>query len=218
MTTPAVETAFREFVLDPAFPCLAGKGVVRAGGYALGTYGRLGSQRATRRLGNDLRRFVADTPADARGFRAYVAVFTRTPASDEEEFERQLWHQLQGLESSMGREAPWASGVSDDPEDPAFSFSFAGRALFVVGLHSASSRLARRFRWPTLVFNPHEQFEQLRAAGTYARLQSQVRERDLALQGSLNPNLADFGERSEARQYSGRETGDAWKCPFHRAK
>ena len=43
-----------------------------------------------------------------------------------------------------------------------------------------------------------------------------VRERDIALQGSANPNLADFGERSEARQYSGRVTEPAWRCPFHR--
>jgi len=37
------------------------------------------------------------------------------------------------------------------------------------------------------------------------------------VQGSLNPNLADFGERSEARQYSGREVEEHWRCPFHRA-
>jgi FPC/CPF motif-containing protein YcgG len=43
-----------------------------------------------------------------------------------------------------------------------------------------------------------------------------VREREIALQGSLNPNLADFGERSEARQYSGRAVEDQWRCPFHR--
>jgi hypothetical protein len=36
------------------------------------------------------------------------------------------------------------------------------------------------------------------------------------LQGSLNPNLADFGEQSEARQYSGRATEADWVCPFHR--
>jgi FPC/CPF motif-containing protein YcgG len=43
-----------------------------------------------------------------------------------------------------------------------------------------------------------------------------VRERDVALQGSTNPNLADFGQASEARQYSGRATEVAWQCPFAR--
>ena len=212
-----VDSAFREFVLDPTFPCLAGKGVVRAGGYALGTYGVLGSQRSTLRMGADLKKFLTDTPAGSPGFNAFVAVFPRTPGATELQFEQRLWQQLQGLELKYGSETPWAKDVSDDPEDPHFAFSFGGRAFFVVGLHPASSRLARRFRWPTLVFNPHEQFERLRAAGTYGRLQSQVREREIALQGSINPNLADFGDRSAARQYSGRETSDAWRCPFHRA-
>jgi hypothetical protein len=42
-----------------------------------------------------------------------------------------------------------------------------------------------------------------------------VRERDFKLQGSLNPNLSNFGEQSEARQYSGRAVETDWKCPFH---
>jgi uncharacterized protein len=45
-----------------------------------------------------------------------------------------------------------------------------------------------------------------------------IRARDVALQGDINPNLADMGERSEARQYSGRAVDDAWRCPFHRPK
>ena len=32
--------------------------------------------------------------------------------------------------------------------------------------------------------------------------------------GSLNPMLAQHGEASEARQYSGRQVDDGWKCPF----
>lgn len=88
--------------------------------------------------------------------------------------------------------------------------------MFVVGLHPASSRLSRRFQWPTLVFNPRSQFERLRETGRFERLRGAVREREIALQGTLNPNLADFGEQSEARQYSGRATEQEWQCPFHR--
>jgi hypothetical protein len=36
----------------------------------------------------------------------------------------------------------------------------------------------------------------------------------LILQGSLNPELREFGTRSEARQYAGRATEEEWKCPF----
>ena len=45
-------------------------------------------------------------------------------------------------------------------------------------------------------------------------MQAATRARDIELQGSINPNLADFGEASEARQYSGREVEDQWQCPY----
>jgi FPC/CPF motif-containing protein YcgG len=145
-----------------------------------------------------------------------VAVFPDRVPANEIEFERRLWQQLQRLHELDELAESWDPTVSDDPEHAEFAFSFASRALFVVGLHPASSRLARRFRWPALVFNPRAQFERLRVEGTFERLRTVVRERDLDLQGTLNPNLADFGEQSEARQYSGRATEAEWRCPFHR--
>jgi hypothetical protein len=147
--------------------------------------------------------------------RAFVAVFPARPPRDELAFEEALWRQLQLLHGRDPATA-WDSSVADDPDDSHFAFSFAGQALFVIGLHARSSRLARRFQWPALVFNPHAQFDRLRAAGHFDRLRAMVREREVALQGALNPNLADFGERSEARQYSGRPTEADWRCPFHR--
>lgn len=210
------EATFRAFVADPRFPCLAAKGVMRGDGFRLRTYGVLGSARSASRLGCDLADFVADLPDDGAGLHSFVAVFPRSAPTDEREFERRLWEQVQRLHEHDAPNVGWDSAVSADPDDPHFSFSFGGRALFVVGIHPASSRLARRFRWPALVFNPHAQFERLRADGRFASLRAAVREREIALQGTLNPNLADFGEQSEARQYSGREVGVEWQCPFHR--
>ncbi len=92
--------------------------------------------------------------------------------------------------------------------------SIAGRAFFVVGLHPAASRMARRSPHPSLVFNFHNQFQTLKATGKYAKMQDVIRSRDLALQGSVNPVLARFGEASEARQYSGRAVTADWVCPF----
>ncbi|MNR56963.1 YqcI/YcgG family protein [compost metagenome] len=46
-------------------------------------------------------------------------------------------------------------------------------------------------------------------------MQDAIRTRDIALQGSINPVLARFGEASEARQYSGRAVEADWQCPFH---
>ncbi len=212
------DAAFRAFVADPRFPCLAGKGVTRGDGFRLRVYGALGSARAAARLARDLAGFVADVPGEGTGLHSFVAVFPRQAPADEVEFERRLWEQVQRLHERDAPDAGWDPGVSADPEDPHFSFSFGGRALFVVGVHPASSRLARRFRWPALVFNPHAQFERLRADGRFAPLRAAVREREIALQGALNPNLADFGDHSEARQYSGRAVGAAWRCPFHRTQ
>ncbi len=221
MTAPSTReqranAAFRAFVGDARFPCLAGKGVMRSDGFRLRVYGALGSARSAARLARDLAAFVPDVPADGAGLHSFVAVFPRSAPADEVEFERRLWQQVQRLHECDVPDAGWDPVVSADPDDPHFSFSFSGRAMFIVGVHPASSRLARRFRWPALVFNPHAQFERMRADGRFAPLRAAVREREIALQGSLNPNLADFGDRSEARQYSGRAAGDEWQCPFHR--
>lgn len=208
------ESAFREFVQQPDFPCLGAKGVIRLNSYTLRTYGALGKEGDSRPLAADLGTFSSELRDDA--LRAFVAVFPQSPPESEIGFERRLWRQLQLLHEADPQRSRWADGVSADPADPHFSFSVGGCAFFVIGLHPLSSRLSRRFRWPALVFNPHEQFARLREEGRFEGLRSAIRARDIALQGTENPSLADFGERSEARQYSGRPTEDDWKCPFHR--
>ena len=210
-----IDAAFRAFVGDDAFPCLAGKGAVRRGDYTLGVYPALGSREATRLLGADLGQFTASIPDDGAGLRTFAAVFTGDAPGDELAFERALWRQLQRLHDA-DPDGGWDQSVSGNAADAEFSFSFGGRALFVVGLHARSSRLSRRFAWPALMFNPRAQFDRLKAEGRFDRMRDLVRERDVALQGSMNPNLADFGKASEARQYSGRATEPNWQCPFHR--
>jgi FPC/CPF motif-containing protein YcgG len=208
------ETEFREFVQQPDFPCLGAKSVVRLNNYTIRIYGALGSENDARALVADLASFSTELRDDALS--AFVAVFPHAPPEEEAEFEQRLWKQLQLVHEADPDGARWAEAVSADPDDPHFSFSAGNRAFFVVGLHPLSSRLARRFRLPALVFNPHEQFSRLREDGRFEGLRSAIRARDIALQGTENPNLADHGERSEARQYSGRPAEAGWKCPFHR--
>jgi FPC/CPF motif-containing protein YcgG len=117
-------------------------------------------------------------------------------------------HRLHALDTQH-----WDPAVSSDPADPHFSFSFSGRGFFVVGLQPSGPRWARTFPWPTLVFNAHDQFERLREQGQFERIQEVIRDRDVQLEGDVNPNLANFGEHTEARQYSGRPVEGAWKCP-----
>jgi uncharacterized protein len=216
-----VRGAFNAFVADPRYPCLAAKGLAGRDDYQLHVYGSLGSAPASRALAADLGSFARDAQQRAGDdpLTAFVAVFPDRPPRGEAAFERRLWTQLQRLHDRDDPRPGWDPSVSDDPGDPHFAFSFAGCALFVIGLHPDSSRLARRFAWPALVFNPHAQFERLRREGLFERLRDRIRERDVALQGSVNPSVADFGEDSEARQYSGRDTTNrSWRCPFHARK
>jgi FPC/CPF motif-containing protein YcgG len=210
-----IEQEFEKFVDSSSFSCLVGKGVVHQRGHVVRAYAPLGTRAATRALARDLSLFKENTDP-AAGLRAFVAVFPDHAPGSELAFEARLWAQLQRLHESDDVNAEWDPSVSDDANDPMFSFSFGGEAYFVVGLHAHSSRISRSFRWPALVFNPHSQFGRLRGEGRFARIQKTIREREIAVQGSLNPNLADFGERSEARQYSGRAVEDNWRCPFHR--
>ena len=95
-----------------------------------------------------------------------------------------------------------------------FGFSVMSEACFVIGLHGAASRTARRFEHPTLVFNVHDQFEQLRRQDRFDVLRDAIRARDSAMDGAPNPMVSNFGEITEARQYSGRRVDDKWRCPF----
>jgi FPC/CPF motif-containing protein YcgG len=205
--------AFVGMVNSPAFTCVGGKAAVSRETYRVGMLGTLGSRQSAAALAAGLWAFEAERRAAESDFFSYIAFFTDPVGQDEAAFEKSLWTQLRELHR-LDREG-WDPAVSADPGDPQFSFSFGGHAYFIVGLHGASSRWTRRFAWPTLVFNPHDQFDELREDGRMPRWQEVIRERDSALQGSPNPNLSDFGQLPEARQYSGRRNPADWQCPFH---
>jgi len=209
---------FLDFVDSPAFPCVGSKAALARGAIEPHVFGRMGDRGNDAPLLAALAAFAdkVETQApDDRTVHSFVALFDGPRETDEQRFEALLWAQLQRLHDlDVRRGTPWARDVSRDPDDPDFSLSLAGHAFFVIGLHPGASRLARRFESPALVFNSHQQFEKLRANGLYGKMQAATRARDIALQGSINPNLADFGTAAETRQYSGRPVDDAWTCPF----
>ena len=210
---------FLSFVDDPAFSCVGAKAALARGAIETHRFGRLGDRGNDAPLLDALARFGTRIDAgagDATTVRSCVALFDGPQDTGERRFEAMLWSQLQRLHDlDVRRGRAWAAGVSRDPDDPRFSLSLAGHPYFVIGLHPGASRRARRFAWPALVFNSHRQFDCLRADGRYAKMRAATRARDLALQGSLNPNLADFGSAPETRQYSGRAVEADWRCPFH---
>ncbi|HEX4641042.1 MAG TPA: guanitoxin biosynthesis heme-dependent pre-guanitoxin N-hydroxylase GntA [Chthoniobacterales bacterium] len=203
------ETAFRDFVLSGDFPCLGAKAAFHSDSQTLRVFDELGSAESTKALADALYDFSPSSE-----YATFVAIFERPDNIGEIEFEELLWKQLRLLHEHDAARFDWDPTVAADPNDPHFSFSFGGQALYVIGMHPHSSRQARRFPCPTLVFNPHAQFERLRAEGKWPRMQEAIRERDRHLQGTINPMLTDFGVQSEARQYSGRVVEEAWRAPF----
>jgi len=210
-----VHEEFRARLLGAQFSCVAARAAVNSGMYRLGVYGDMTDGGALAGLARDLFTFTQEQPTLGSDFTTFAASFTGPMGASEEEFEAHLWTVLQTLYDVDRLYNPTDPKVAEDPEAGDFGFSFAGRGFFVIGLHPASSRLARQFQWPTLVFNSHAQFDHLKADGRYPKMQKAIRAREMRWQGSLNPNLSEFGERSEARQYSGRAVEEDWRCPFH---
>lgn len=215
---PALCANFLAFLEDDAYPCVGAKSALARGAIEPHVFGALDDRNNDRPMLEGLSRFVAMIEASAcdKGIvHSYVALFQGPHDLSEHRFESMMWSQLwrlHTLDALAGN--PPADDVSNDTDSPQFSLSLAGHPFFLIGLHSRASRRARRFSHPVLVFNSHRQFEKLRADGRYEKMQTAIRSRDIELQGSVNPNLADFGEASEARQYSGREVEPHWRCPF----
>ena len=119
-------------------------------------------------------------------------------------FEEHFWPFLRELSLQDKKEFNPDPTVDADPESSNFSFSIKSESFFIIVLHPESPRWSRRFKHPTIVFNPHKQFEEMRANGTYNKVRDMIRMKDKLLQGNINPMLQNFGEKSEVFQYLGK--------------
>jgi FPC/CPF motif-containing protein YcgG len=214
-----IENSEKSFSIDKLidgkdFPCVAAKSANNTGRISEGMYESLSDSREDRKILEDLDRFIACANQHS-GLCSFVASFQGPAGLSELEFETAMWDRLQGLHNIDFTTHGWDERVSSDPASSSFSFSLRGHAFFIIGLNPNASRLSRRYERPALVFNLHEQFEKLRQGSKYGRMRDVIRKRDEALCGRPNPLLKNFGEASEARQYSGRAVPGSWRCPFH---
>ncbi|CAM3480757.1 guanitoxin biosynthesis heme-dependent pre-guanitoxin N-hydroxylase GntA [Aequorivita lipolytica] len=210
---PSLIAQFKDFILKKSHPCIMAQTVFKMDEYSIKEYNSLGSKETAAEILKDLRNYIDKYDFTSNNFETFIAIFPSENFEDEITFEKALWSQLKTINELDS--TPWDSSVANDPTSTKFSFSILGTAFYIVGLHPNSSRKARQAPYPALVFNLHLQFEKLREMGTYQRVKNRIRKRDIKLQGSVNPVLKDFGEASEALQYSGRNVGENWKCPFH---
>jgi len=206
-----VVRALELMVAHAEFPCLGAKSVFRRGSVAHAVLDDMDDPGVPEDLLARLQAF-ATSIEDESGFHSFIATFRGPLPTDEASFETSLFDLLQRLHDADDNS--WADGVGSDPNDPHFAFSAGGTAYFIVGLHPAASRVARRAPLPTLVFNPHAQFEELRTEGRFDGMRTTIRRRDEDLQGFVNPMVADHGDSSEARQYSGRQHPTGWEPPL----
>ena len=206
--------AFYSFIRSDSFPCVGAKAALGRNNIKVMVaehFDRCGSDKEILSFAYN---FIREYRKANNGFHSLVIIFKGPVNMDEDTFEEVLWRRLQSLRYLDAIHFAYDKRVSSDPSSPSFSFSLMEEAFFIIALHPFSSRIARRFSHPALVFNPHAQFEKLRKMGSYERIKNINRMRDIKLSGSINPMLKDFGEVSEAFQYSGRQYDDQWKCPL----
>ena len=208
----------RQQIFGDFYPCVGAISAFARKGYRFGLFPELACDSAVRAVCHDLYEFCHEFPAIDDQLITFIAMFRGPAIESEQHFEDLLWSQLQAMHTIDSDFFAWDKTVDSDPKNNKFSFSIGGRAMYVIGMHPKSSRQARTVRYPTLVFNLHEQFERLRARGKFETMKQTIRAREMAFQGSINPTLTSFGENSEARQYSGQVVPDNWACPFHAHK
>jgi|CXWL01.1.fsa_nt_gi FPC/CPF motif-containing protein YcgG len=210
--TRSVPNDLAAFIRASEFPCVGAKASLLRDKLFVLEAGRLDEAGADARIYSAIVEFADHARADEL---SSAAILFAPADHTEDEFEASLWDRLQKLHDiDVQKGIDWNHSVSADPKSAAFSFSIAGEPFFIVGMHPNASRLARRFNRPALFFNSHDQFERLKADGRYFAMQRAIRARDEALEGDINPMLADFGSGLEAPQYSGRQVDAGWECPF----
>ena len=205
---------FQHFIMDEMYPCVAARAAMVHKHIACFVADHMECPKDDIMILRFLYEFVSDFRTVDTNFHSAAVIFKGPEQITEEAFDRLLWQRLQSLSRLDAKTYAYDPRVNADPSAADFSFSLKEEAFFIIGLHYHSTRKARKFRYPAIIFNPHAQFEKMRRSGSYEKLKSIVRKRDARYSGSINPMLADFGEKSEVYQYSGREYGTDWTCPL----
>ena len=206
---------FIEHVQSKGFPCIAANDAASKNTIKFFVADHMACPKDNSEILHFIYDFVDQYRAADHGFHSIAIIFKEPTISDEESFDFFVWERLQSLSDLDSKFYMYDPRVEQDVTSPHFSYSLKEEAFYIIGLHPASSRLARKFKYPTLVFNPHSQFEKLRELNQYSKMQHVVRNRDIIYSGSVNPMLADFGKSSEVFQYTGRAYPEGWKCPLN---
>lgn len=214
METRKVFAEYKEYINNKEFACVAAKAALARQQIQCMVAGHMACPKDDTAILKFMYDFIDTYRSSTELYHSAVVVFEPSGITNEEGFDALLWQRLQSLSRLDAEAYGYDKRVEANPDSPKFSFSLKEESFFIIGLHPNSSRAVRQFKYPALVFNPHQQFEQLKETHKYDSLKKVVRKRDLSVSGSVNPMLEDFGEASEVYQYSGRQYDNQWKCPL----
>ena len=212
--TDSIKASYLSFLNNKDFPCIAAKAAMAKQHINCMVADHMACPKDDYNILQFLYDFIDKYRAANEFYYSAVVIFKEPAIIEESLFDQLLWQRLQSLSNLDARQYAYDKRVNADPASPHFSFSLKEEGLYIIGLHPGSSRPARRFAHPAMVFNPHAQFEQLRHEDRYEKMKAVVRKRDTLYAGSVNPMLSDFGEASEVYQYSGRNYDTSWQCPL----
>jgi FPC/CPF motif-containing protein YcgG len=190
------------FILAKNFPCVMAKAVATKGLMKVNSVKDLNGVSQITGVLKNFYQFIGEYRQAPKRLSSFIICLDQDISFDT--FEKIFWKFLKVLNMLDKKDFKHDPRVSSNPNSKNFSFSIMEEAFFILALHPDSPRLARRFPKPMIVFNPHQQFENLRSVGMYARVRDIIRKKDKLLQGFINPMLNDFGEKSEVFQYTGR--------------
>lgn len=189
-----------DFILNSSFPCIMAKSVLKKGFIS---FHDVSSTDQSEVCLKHIYQFVDTFRGNSKKLSSLILRFNDPKLLDFEIFEREFWSLLAQMKKIDAQTYAHDPRVNDDPTAADFSYSLKTEAFFILALHPKSPRLARRFHMPTIVMNPHVQFEELRNKGIFKNIQKIIRKKDEILQGK-NIMLADYGEESEVFQYIGK--------------
>ncbi len=209
-----IKKAYFDFINDKSFPCIGAKAAMAKSQAHCMVAGNMACPADDESILNFLYDFTDYYRNAGNLFHSAAIIFEGPEEMSEAIFETLLWQRLQSISNLDAAHFRYDSRVSADTASADFSFSLKEEAFFILGLHPFSSRPSRRFAYPTLVFNPHAQFEEMKETNKYDMMKQVVRKKDLIFSGSVNPMLNDHGNSPETYQYSGKHYDSPLQCPL----
>lgn len=149
-------------------------------------------------------------------FISFVVLFKNEEFANENDAEYSLWRFLKNVHLADVKRNFWDGKFAKNVYSKDFAFSVGGYGHFVPMLHPKASSLVRYSLIPTLVFNPHCMFSQMKKLSFFEKMKGEIREREQKQQLWINPKLSNSGENLEAPQYAltKNQVFNIGSCPF----